>query len=185
MEFMKSILVYCGSSRSSNPRYEIAARDLGVLLAERSVRLIYGGGSTGLMGIVADAVMERGGEVTGIIPKSMASREIAHYGLTKLHVVDNMHQRKAMMLDMADGIIALPGGLGTLEEWSEAMTWLNLGYHVKPCGLLNVNGFYDPLILQLKRMRDEGFIRDEWMKNIMVAESPVEMLDALSKLEEI
>lgn len=177
---MKSILVYCGSSRSSNPRYEAVAHELGVLLAQRAVQLVYGGGSTGLMGVVADTVMEAGGQVTGIIPQAMASREIAHYGLTKLHVVENMHQRKAMMLDLADGIIALPGGLGTLEEWAEAMTWLNLGYHTKPCGLLNVGGFYDPLILQLKRMHADGFIRDEWMKNVVVAEHPVEMLDVLS-----
>lgn len=173
------MVVYCGSSRTSNPAYESAARALGRLLAERSIRLIYGGGSTGLMGIVADAVMEQGGEVIGIIPKSMASREIAHYGLTKLHIVENMHQRKTMMLDMADAIVALPGGLGTLEEWSEAMTWLNLGYHAKPCGLLNVNGFYDPLILQLERMRDEGFLREEWMKNIKVADNPSSMLKLL------
>jgi len=176
---MKSIVVYCGSSRSLNPLYEDVARNLGRLLAARSIRLIYGGGSTGLMGIVADAVMESGGEVIGIIPKSMSSREIAHYGLTKLHIVENMHQRKAMMLDMADAIIALPGGLGTLEEWAEAMTWLNLGYHQKPCGLLNVSGFYDPLILQLKKMLDDGFLREKWLQNAVIAETPESMLEKL------
>jgi uncharacterized protein (TIGR00730 family) len=177
---MKSIVVYCGSSRSVSPVYEEAALQLGQLMAARSIHLVYGGGCTGLMGIVADAVMNSGGLVTGVIPESMKSREIAHYGLTKLHIVENMHQRKAMMLDMADAIIALPGGLGTLEEWAEAMTWLNLGYHNKRCGLLNVNGFYDPLIEQLHRMHREGFIRDAWMRNVLVGTSPAEMLDLLA-----
>jgi uncharacterized protein (TIGR00730 family) len=176
---MKSIVVYCGSSTSASPIFVETARELGRLMAGRSIHLVYGGGRTGLMGVVADAVLDAGGIVTGVIPEAMKSREIAHYGLTKLHIVENMHQRKAMMLDMAEGIIALPGGLGTLEEWSEAMTWLNLGYHNKRCGLLNVAGFYDPLLLQLDRMHREGFIRDAWMKNMRVAASPAEMLDLL------
>ena len=176
---MKSVLVYCGSSRAISPVYEETARELGRLLAGRSIQLIYGGGRTGLMGILADAVMEAGGLVTGVIPEAMKSKEVAHYGLTKLHIVENMHVRKAMMMDMADGIIALPGGIGTLEEWSEAMTWLTLGYHSKRCGLMNVNGFYDPLIAQLQQMHREGFLRNDWQKYVLVAKQPAEMLDLI------
>ena len=157
------------------------AKRLGELLAARSLELVYGGGSTGLMGVLADAVMEGEGVVTGFIPKAMASREVAHYGITRLHVVDNMHQRKTGMMELADAIIALPGGLGTLEEWAEAMTWLNLGYHNKPCGLLNHDGFYDPLIQQLNRMHADGFLRDDWMNNVAVADDPEHMLDELEK----
>ncbi|HMP91169.1 MAG TPA: TIGR00730 family Rossman fold protein, partial [Kiritimatiellia bacterium] len=169
---MKSVVVYCGSSQSLNPIYRNVALDLGESLARRKLNLVYGGGCTGLMGIVADTVMSHGGTVTGFIPRAMASREVAHYGITCLHIVDNMHQRKAMMLDMADAVIALPGGIGTLEEWAEAITWLSLGYHQKPCGLINYHGFYDPLLAQLQRMSDEGFLRKSWMKNILHADNP-------------
>jgi len=176
---MQSILVYCGSSRGVPARYEACARELGELLARRGLALVYGGGSTGLMGVVADAAMANGGKVIGVIPKSMARREVAHYGLTELRVVASMHERKAMMLELADGIMALPGGLGTLEEWAEAMTWLNLGYHHKPCGLLNAHGFYDPLIAQVARMHEEGFVREAWWDHIRVAGTPAAMLDML------
>jgi len=179
---MKSMLVYCGSSARAVEKYGDTARVLGVELAARGWSLVYGGGSTGLMGVVADEVMARGGLVTGVIPKSMASREIAHQGLTKLHIVENMHERKAMMLSMADAIIALPGGIGTLEEWSEAMTWLTLGYHDKPCGLLNAHGFYDPLIAQLKRMQDDGFLYDKTREKILIEQDPVTMVAVLEKL---
>jgi len=179
---MKSVVVYCGSSNHVSPVYENAARELGRLIAAKSLRLIYGGGSTGLMGIVADSAIENGGLVTGVIPKSMTSKEVAHYGLTKLHIVENMHERKAMMLDMADAIITLPGGIGTLEEWSEAVSWLNLSYHAKPCGIINVNGFYDPLIMQLEKMRDEGFLREAWYRNVLVADHPARMLEMLAEI---
>ena len=179
---MKSMLVYCGSSQRAVAKYGDTAEALGAELAARGWALVYGGGSTGLMGVVADAVMSRGGMVTGVIPKAMASRELAHHGLTKLHIVDNMHERKAMMLSLADAIIALPGGIGTLEEWAEAMTWLSLGYHTRPCGLLNAHGFYDPLVEQINRMQDDGFLYDPARKHLLVEREPVVMIEALEAL---
>lgn len=178
---MKSILVYCGSSNAAADRYKQAARDMGALIAARGWRLIYGGGCTGLMGLIADTVLAGGGEVVGVMPKAMVDKEVAHFGLTKLHIVDDMHQRKAMMMQMADAIVALPGGIGTLEEWSEAITWYNLDYHAKPVGLLNLDGFYDPLLHLLRRMHDEGFLREAWLRKILVADSAESVLDLVTK----
>lgn len=176
---MKSLLVYCGSSEEVPQAFRKAARDLGRLMAERGLHLVYGGGRTGLMGVIADAVMEQGGKVTGIIPKAMAELEVAHDGITQLHVVENMHERKRLMLERADATLALPGGIGTLEEWAEAITWFNLGYHFKPCGLLNVDGFYDHLFKQLERMRDDGFLREAWFRNIVMEEDAGRLLGRL------
>jgi uncharacterized protein (TIGR00730 family) len=159
MNTLKSICLYCGSSPGTNPAYRDAAAQFGETLAEREIRLIYGGGSVGLMGVAADACLARGGEVIGVIPKLLMEKEVGHKGVSKMHIVDNMHERKALMTDLADGFIALPGGFGTLDELFEALTWLQLGYHGKPVGLLNVAGFFNGLITFLDHARDERFLR--------------------------
>ena len=152
MVAIASLCVFCGSSTPPDPRYRDAARALGTLAAARGVGLVYGGGSVGLMGAVADAALEAGGSVTGVIPAGLFSREIGHAGLTALHEVGSMHERKQLMYDLADAFVALPGGLGTLEELAEVTTWAQLGLHAKPVALLDVDGFWDPLIAQLDRM---------------------------------
>src|SRR6185503_14872599 len=143
---MSRLCVFCGSSPGHDPAYGAAAAQLGRVLAERGIGLVYGGGRVGLMGILADAALAAGGEVIGVIPQALLDREIGHRGLTQLRVVDSMHSRKALMGDLADGFIALPGGIGTLEELFEVWTWAQLGLHRKPCGLLDANGFYAPLV---------------------------------------
>lgn len=155
----KYICVYCGSSSGSNAQYTEAANLLGNELTRRDYGLIYGGGRIGLMGTIADAVLKEGGEVIGVIPEDLQKREVAHSRLTDLHVVDSMHARKALMADLADAFIALPGGIGTFEELFEIITWAQLGYHEKPIGLLNVDGYYTPLLEFLERTVDQGFMR--------------------------
>lgn len=158
MNKLKSICVFCGSSQGKNYKYTEAARQTAKMLAEKEIRLIYGGGMVGLMGIIADEVLKYGGKVTGVIPRALNRREVTHTGLTEIIIVDTMHQRKQKMSDLADGFIAMPGGVGTLEEYFEIMTWTLLGIHSKPCGLLNVDNFYDELILHFEKMTAEGFI---------------------------
>ncbi len=163
---MKRICVFCGSNAGHDPRYRAEADLLGRLLAGRSIELVYGGGNVGLMGVIADACLGAGGTVIGIIPEALIGKEVAgrvvdHRGLTRLEVVDSMHTRKARMAELADGFIALPGGFGTFEEFCEVLTWGQLGFHVKPMGLLNVNGFYDPLLALFERAVAEGFLREE------------------------
>ena len=148
-------------------------------MAERELSLVYGGGHVGLMGIIADAVLDAGGKVTGVIPSALMDAEVGHNKLTKLHVVDNMHQRKAMMAELADGFIALPGGIGTLEELFEVMTWLQLGYHAKPVGVLNVNGFYDELLAFLDKQRDAGFLRAEHSDLLITHTEPSALLNRI------
>ncbi|MEO0319071.1 MAG: hypothetical protein RL404_2748 [Pseudomonadota bacterium] len=148
-------------------------------MADRGIALVYGGGHIGLMGIIADAVLASGGEVTGVIPAALMSTEVGHTHLTKLHVVKDMHERKALMADKADGFIALPGGIGTLEELFEVMTWLQLGYHAKPVGVLNVNGFYDGLLAFLDRQRDEAYLRSEHRALLIEECNPDALLDRL------
>lgn len=155
------VCVFCGSNTGSDPVYVQAARDLGNLFAREGIALVYGGGSVGLMGEVADAVLASGGEVIGVIPHALWAREVGHRGLTDLRIVDTMHERKAMMADLADAFIALPGGLGTLEEIFEIWTWAQLGLHTKPVGFLDVNGFYAPLMQFLDRAVRERFLREE------------------------
>lgn len=155
---MQSVCVFCGSSAGANPAYARAARTLGTELARRGVAIVYGGGHVGLMGMLADAALDSGGTVIGVIPKALADREVAHHGLTELHVVQNMHERKAMMADLCDAFVALPGGYGTLEEFFEVVTWLQLGIHERPVGLLNVDGFYDPLIAMIDSCVQETFV---------------------------
>ena len=164
---MRSICVYCGSNAGNKPAYTERAIALGNRLAKEGLALVYGGGNVGLMGIVADAVLEGGGEVIGVIPEQLVQWEVAHKGVTRLEVVANMHERKARMFDLADGFVALPGGFGTLDEMFEMLTWRQLGIGDKPCAFLDVDGFYSPLIAMLDRMVEERFLhadqrRDLW-----------------------
>jgi uncharacterized protein (TIGR00730 family) len=163
---MKCICVFCGSNAGHDPRYRAEAERLGGLLAGRGIELVYGGGNVGLMGVIADACLAAGGTVIGVIPEALIGKEVAgrvvdHRGLTRLEVVASMHIRKARMAELADGFIALPGGFGTFEEFCEILTWGQLGFHVKPMGLLNINGFYDPLLALFERAVAEGFLRNE------------------------
>lgn len=158
---MQRICVYCGSSPGKNPLYRNAAAELGRTLADRGFGLVYGGASVGVMGAIADSVLACGGEVIGIIPESLAVKEVAHEGLTEQHVVASMHERKALMAEMSDGFVALPGGWGTIEETFEILTWAQLGFHDKPCGLLNVGGYFDRLLEFLDHTEQEGFLRPQ------------------------
>lgn len=156
---------------------------MGALLAARGIGLVYGGGHVGLMGVIADAVMASGGEVIGIIPQTLADREIAHAGITELRVVDSMHTRKAMMAELADGFIAMPGGVGTFEEFFEVVTWMQLGLHRKPCGLLNVIAFYTPLAAFIDQAVSEGFIKPIHRAAIVVDSDPARLLDTLATIQ--
>ncbi|HEY6003707.1 MAG TPA: TIGR00730 family Rossman fold protein [Anaeromyxobacter sp.] len=174
---MRRVCVFCGSSAGKNPVYgEMAAR-LGSTLARRGIGLVYGGGSIGLMGAVADAALAAGGEVVGVIPRALQLRELAHGKLTTLHVVGSMHERKAKMAELAHAFIALPGGMGTLEEFSEILTWAQLGLHARPCGLLDVAGYYRPLITFFDAAVAEGFVRPEHRQLVVVADDPDALLD--------
>ena len=174
---MPSVCVYCGSSPGKLPDYSAAATELGQELARRDLGLVYGGASVGLMGILADAVLNAGGRAVGVIPRSLAEKELAHQGLHELFVVTSMHERKAKMAELSDGFIALPGGWGTLEEIFEALTWAQLGFHDKPCGLLNVSGYYDHLGAFLDHAFEQNFVREAFRPMIMVDASPASLLD--------
>lgn len=174
---MKRICVFCGSSSGANPVYLQAAREVGRTLARRGLGLVYGGGSVGLMGAVADATLEAGGEVVGVIPRALQLRELAHARLTTLLVVGSMHERKAKMAELSDGFLALPGGMGTLEEFAEILTWAQLGLHSRPCGLLDVAGYYRPLVAFFDRAAAEGFVRPDHRRLVMVGEEPGDLLD--------
>ncbi len=180
---MPRICVFCGSSSGSHPGYAAAARALAREIARRGHGLVYGGGNVGLMGVVADAMLEAGGEVVGVIPHTLVSREIGHRGVTTLHVVDSMHERKTLMADLSDAFIALPGGIGTFEEWFEAVTWTQLGLHRKPCGLLNVHGFYDELIRFMDHSWAEGFVKPETRAVVRHDADPAALLDALDAVQ--
>ncbi|MCS6800690.1 MAG: TIGR00730 family Rossman fold protein [Chloroflexota bacterium] len=158
---MHAVCVFCGSNVGNAMAYRAAAEEVGSTLADLGITLVYGGGQIGLMGVVADAALARGGRVIGVIPEPLAIKEVAHAGLTELHLVSSMHERKALMMELSDGFIALPGGFGTLEEFFEVVTWGQLGIHRKPCGLLNVAGYYDPLIRFLDAAVEHGFIAPE------------------------
>jgi uncharacterized protein (TIGR00730 family) len=168
----RSVCVYCGSAKGNNPVYADAAKALGRALVKHNLSLVYGGGHVGLMGIVADAVLDAGGEVTGVIPKALMDTEVGHERLTRLLVVKDMHERKALMAEHADGFIAMPGGIGTLEELFETLTWAQLGFHEKPIGLLNVASFYDPLIEFLRHQTSQGFLRAEHKDLLLVETEP-------------
>src|SRR5512138_1376280 len=173
---MKRICVFCGSSPGAYPEYIQAARQLGSVLASKKIGLVYGGAKVGMMGKIAEAVLEAGGEVIGVIPRGLVEKEVAFTGLADLRVVDSMHERKALMADLSDGFIALPGGLGTLEEFFEVVTWAQLGIHPKPCGLLNVGGYYNALMGFLDHMVAEKFVEAEHRSMILVDEDPGRLL---------
>lgn len=168
MKLMKSICVYCGSSPGRQPIYADAADSLAAALVKRNLRLIYGGAGIGIMGRLADQVLQLGGEVIGVIPKALAHKEIAHANLTELHITQSMHERKMLMAELADGFIALPGGIGTLEELFEIWTWAQLGFHHKPCGLLNIASYYDALIQFLANMQQEQFVKPQQHDLLMI-----------------
>lgn len=172
---MKSICIYCGSQSGARPAYTHGARRLGEAMAQRGLRLVYGGGCVGLMGAVADAILEGGGQVVGVIPQHLVDRELAHRGVTELRVVHSMHERKALMADLADAFIALPGGLGTLEELLEIMTWAHLGLHQKPCGLLNLEGYYDGLRSFIDHAVEEQFVAPT-VRSYLVIETDADAL---------
>ena len=178
---VRSVCVFCGASIGSNPAYREAAVALGQAIARRGWTLVYGGGAVGLMGVVADAAMAAGGDVVGIIPQSLLDAEVGHKGLTRLEVVDGMHARKARMAELSDAFIALPGGLGTLEELFEVWTWGQLGYHAKPLGLLDVNGFYDKLGGFLDNIVEEGFVRPQHRDMLLLGQQPDELLAAMDR----
>lgn len=177
---MRRLCVFCGSSVGARAEYLAAAQTLGRTLAERGVRLVYGGARVGLMGAVADAALASGGEVVGVIPRALEEREIAHTGLSELRVVGSMHERKAVMSDLSDGFVVLPGGLGTLEELFEVWTWAELGVHDKPCGVLDVAGYYAPLIAFLDHGVREGFVRPAQRARLVVDDDPARLLDRLA-----
>ena len=174
---MKRICVYCGSSPGNDPAYLQATQTLADALVARDLGLVYGGASVGTMGALANAVMDRGGEVIGIIPQALMRKEIGNDHLTELQIVDSMHERKAAMADQADGFIALPGGMGTLEELFEILTWAQLGFHSKPCGLLNISGYYDHLDRFLQHAVKEGFLREEHRALLRIHSDPAALLD--------
>ena len=178
---LNSVCVFCGSTFGARDAFKEAARQIGRLLAQRAMTLVYGGGDVGLMGVVADAAMEHGGIVIGVIPKSLVDKELAHHGITKLYVVDSMHERKAKMAELSDAFIALPGGFGTFEEFCEIVTWSQLGFHQKPCGILNVKGYFEPLLSLFDRGVTEQFIRPEHREIVISAESPDELLEQLTR----
>jgi uncharacterized protein (TIGR00730 family) len=174
------LCVFAGSNPGARAEYRAASRELGRVLAARGVGLVYGGARVGLMGVMADAVLAAGGSVTGVMPAALVAKEVAHNGLTDLRVVSSMHERKALMSDLADGFIALPGGWGTWEEFFEVLTWGQLGLHQKPCGLLNVDGYFDRLLSFVEHSIDEGFVRREYQTMISVSESPAALLDTFA-----
>lgn len=176
---MKTIAVYCGSSPGAKPLYAECARALGRALVEHNIGLVYGGGKVGLMGVIADEVLRLGGEATGVIPRALLAREIGHDGLTRQFVVKDMHERKAMMADLSDGFIAMPGGMGTLEELFEMLTWSQLDIHDKPIGLLNVNGFYDGLLGFVRHQQQEGFVRAQHADLMMLEADPDALIQRL------
>ena len=176
---LKRVCVFCGSNPGLRSEYCETASLLGEELVRRGVGLVYGGASIGCMGAVADAVLKGGGEAVGVMPSALVEKEIAHQGLSELHVVGTMHERKAMMASLADGFIALPGGMGTLEEIFEVVTWAQLGLHPKPCGLLNVAGYYERLRAFLDHVRDEQFMKAEHRDVLLVADTPAELLDSM------
>ena len=177
---MKSLAVYCGSATPANPVYIEAARHVGRTLAERDITVVYGGGRLGLMGAVADSALAAGGKVIGVIPEALVDAEVAHRGCTELRVVKNMHERKALFTDLSDGFVNLPGGVGTMDEMWEAVSWSQLGYHSKPVGILNIAGYYDHLIAFNAHMADVGFVREAHKGILIVAEEIDALLEKMA-----
>jgi uncharacterized protein (TIGR00730 family) len=180
---VQSLCVFCGSRQGLDPAYTKAARLLGTMLAEANIRLIFGGGHVGLMGVVSNAALEAGGDVIGVIPRSLVERELAHADLTDLRIVGSMHERKALMSDLSEGFITLPGGTGTLEEFFEVLTWAQLGEHEKPCGLLNVAGYYDPLLSVFDHMVHKGFLSQSNRALVLVESEPERLLKRIESYQ--
>ncbi len=180
---MNRLAVYCGSASPSDPRYIKVAREVGGALAARGIGVVYGGGRLGLMGAVADAALKAGGEVIGVIPKALVGLEVAHKGLSQLHVVDTMHQRKQAFTDLSDGFLTLPGGTGTMDELWEALSWAQLGYHSKPVGLLNVAGYYDGIVAYWEMMQDVGFLRPQHRDLLITSNNLIDLLAEMSAHE--
>jgi uncharacterized protein (TIGR00730 family) len=180
---MKRICVFCGSNFGLRPVYADMAQKVGAVLAAEGIELVYGGGRVGLMGTIADAVLAAGGKVIGIIPEALAAKEVAHQRLTELYVVGSMHERKAMMEELSDGFIALPGGFGTFEEYCEILTWAQLGFHQKPCGILNAAGYYDSLLSQFDSAVAEGFVSPEHRRIVLVEEEIETLLERMSNYQ--
>ena len=180
---MKNITVFCGSNTGFRTEYAEAAKDLARLLVEKNIRLVYGGGNVGLMGIIADEVMRAGGEVTGIIPESLDKKEVGHHGITELRIVGSMHERKALMAELADGFIAMPGGIGTFEEFFEILTWAQLGFHKKPCAVLNVEGYYDGLLALCDNAVTEGFVHPQHRQLILEDSDPASLLEKMENFQ--
>ena len=180
---IRSVCVFCGSAVGARETYARAAVELAEEIARRGMRLVYGGGNIGLMGILADAAIERGVHVTGVIPRGLADKELAHHGVTNLEIVDSMHARKALMAEVSDGFLALPGGIGTFEEWFEVLTWTQLGIHRKPCGLLDVDGYFGHLLSMLDRSVEEGFLKPKHRRKVLVAPTAAGLLDEMERYE--
>ena len=180
---MKRVCVFCGSSRGARSVYEEAAQQLGQALAKRGVGLVYGGGHLGLMGALADATMAAGGEVIGVIPQALVAKELAHNGVADMRIVGSMHERKALMADLSDAFITLPGGFGTLEEFFEVLSWAQLGLHGKPCGILNVAGFYDTLLAVFDQVVAEAFVRPAHRSLVLVESDPQSLLERLAAFQ--
>ena len=180
---MKSICVFCGSSTGDDPAFADAARLMGAALIERNCTLVYGGGSVGLMGVLADAVLAAGGHVVGVIPRLLWEREVGHRGLTDLRIVETMHERKALMAELSDGFIAMPGGIGTFEEFFEVWTWAQLGVHRKPCALLNTAGYYDPMLAMIDTMIRRRFLKPEYREMVLVESEPAVLLSRIESYQ--
>jgi uncharacterized protein (TIGR00730 family) len=180
---VQRVCVFCGASSGRRVAYLEAARAFGETCARRGLGVVFGGGRVGMMGAVADAALAAGGEVIGVIPRELVDRELAHDDLTKQHVVDSLHERKALMAELSDAFVALPGGFGTLDELAEQLTWSQLGLHAKPVGLLDVEEFWRPLIALARHMTDEGYVRESDLRSVVVADGPDALLDALGRVE--
>lgn len=176
---LKAVGVFCGSAVGAHPSYRRAAESFGQLLASDGIRLVFGGGRVGLMGVLADAVLNAGGEAIGVMPQSLVDREIAHEGLTELHVVGSLFERKQLMARLSDGFVLLPGGYGSLDEFSEALTWVQLGIERKACGVLNVNGYYDRLLEWFDRATEEGFVQPAFRAMVLADDNPRRLLEKL------
>ena len=179
MQSMESICVYCGAATGDDPEFARAAREFGALLARRGIKLVYGGGHVGLMGLVADGALLAGGQVEGVIPQSMKDKELAHTGIQKLHVVESMHDRKALMAELSDAFVALPGGIGTLDELFEIWTWRQIGLHEKPIGVLNVKDYWQPLLLLAETMDAHGFLHRNALDMLVFDDNPERLLERL------
>ena len=175
------VCIFCGSNAGRSPAFATVSQALAIELVRRGIEIVYGGGNVGLMGVVADAALAAGGRVTGVIPRGLVSRELAHPALTALHVVESMHERKALMAELSDAFIALPGGFGTLEEFCEVVTWTQLGIHQKPCGLLNVDGYYDGLLAFLAHALQEEFLRPTHFEIVVASDDPHDLIDRVQR----